>query len=363
MKLKYPKFSLFLSILIAINLTCSPVMYAAPTIPTVADYTKAKNLKQFQNLVNVAVTNLQPSITLNVPKATLTQYSEQLKGLIGINSYQITRISKPTTTILTITFDYKQAYKIGQYLKNPNLSSRLNNCDKNLLSLAKSIVAKVTTPNMTPYQKEVALHNYIVNTTSYDYDNLAKNTLPDSAYTAYGVLVNKKAVCEGYSEATKLLLNLAGIECEIVTGSSNTSTAHAWNAVKLDDQWYMLDTTFDDPVSFQNGQRTETLIYDYFNVTNTVLAKDHTWDHSKFPSATATKYNYYVVSGNIVNSYNEFKNYIISKIQDGQSQIVCYVNNYSPTTYDLSFILDYYKGQIKYSAPNTSSGSFTLYLS
>ena len=40
------------------------------------------------------------------------------------------------------------------------------------------------------------------------------------SYTSYGCLVNRKAVCEGYSKAYKLILNRLNIECEVVSGKA-----------------------------------------------------------------------------------------------------------------------------------------------
>ena len=152
------------------------------------------------------------------------------------------------------------------------------------------------------------------------------------------------------------------IECEIVTGMTDEKMPHAWNIVKLDDEWYMLDTTFDDPITFDsNGKRFETLSYDYFNVTSTQLMKDHTWDTGKWPVAKGTTYNYYIYSNKVFNSYQEFKSYVIKEVQSGSREINCYLTHYS-SSYDLSFIFDYYKGQIKYFAPTTANGSIKIML-
>ena len=59
--------------------------------------------------------------------------------------------------------------------------------------------------------------------------------------TAYGALVNKEAVCEGYAKAYKLLLNAMGIECDVVINAE-----HAWNVVQLEGKWYLVDVTNDD---------------------------------------------------------------------------------------------------------------------
>ncbi|MEH6978148.1 transglutaminase domain-containing protein, partial [Bacillus pseudomycoides] len=106
------------------------------------------------------------------------------------------------------------------------------------------------------------------------------------AYTAYEALVNRSAVCQGYTLLTYQLLKEAGIQSHIVTGMGD-GQAHAWNLVNIDGKWYHLDTTFDDPVPDKEGRVT----YSYFNMSDEQLSKDHSWDRSKYPAATTNYYN------------------------------------------------------------------------
>ena len=61
-------------------------------------------------------------------------------------------------------------------------------------------------------------------------------------------------VCEGYARALKVLCDKAGIGCVLVDGQAKSSTsssgeAHMWNYVQLDDNnWYAVDTTWNDPI-------------------------------------------------------------------------------------------------------------------
>ncbi|MGC6430930.1 MAG: transglutaminase domain-containing protein [Jejuia sp.] len=63
---------------------------------------------------------------------------------------------------------------------------------------------------------------------------------------------SKKTICTGYAYVLKTLANLVDIECEIVDGYARTTTAninivgvpnHSWNVVKLNNKWYLADTT------------------------------------------------------------------------------------------------------------------------
>ncbi|TCT15259.1 transglutaminase superfamily protein [Bibersteinia trehalosi] len=67
-------------------------------------------------------------------------------------------------------------------------------------------------------------------------------------FHSVGALVHQKAVCEGYSSAYRLLMDLLGIETQMVVSAvlPNSSMAHVWNRIKIDGQWYNVDATWDD---------------------------------------------------------------------------------------------------------------------
>lgn len=111
-------------------------------------------------------------------------------------------------------------------------------------------------PGMTELEKAIALHEYVV--LNCEYDNRSAANKPRTAYSSYGVLADGKAVCQGYALTYKLLLNEVGIECYMVTSDAMN---HAWNLVKLDGQFYQVDTTWDDPVADRFGMAQHTFMF------------------------------------------------------------------------------------------------------
>ncbi|SHF29412.1 S-layer homology domain-containing protein [Caldanaerobius fijiensis DSM 17918] len=155
---------------------------------------------------------------------------------------------------------------------------------KKTISKAKEIISQIIKPGMTDYEKELAIHDYIVTHTKYDYDNFLKDTIPEESYTAYGVLINGVGVCQGYASAMHMLLMLAGIDNVIVTGTAKNdsfSGGHAWNIVKIGGKYYHVDATWDDPVVIGGS---ELLSHKYFNLSDTEMSKDHDWDKSLYPA-------------------------------------------------------------------------------
>lgn len=128
---------------------------------------------------------------------------------------------------------------------------------------------------LSEYDKEVFLHDALIGLCEYDDDvkNIEDNF---RAFTATGALVEGSAVCEGYSRAFQYLLSLAGIESYCVVGTGE-GELHMWNAVKIYDGWYYVDTTWDE-------DDDSGVCYDYFNLSETQLSYSHSinYDFSSY---------------------------------------------------------------------------------
>lgn len=109
------------------------------------------------------------------------------------------------------------------------------------------------------YTREKHFNDYICDHTEYVTDGKLINT-------AYGCLVNGKALCEGFSRAFKLLCNESGIECDLISGISQGEN-HMWNIVNIDGAHSYVDVTW--------NSSEEDLRYMYFNITENQLRHDH----------------------------------------------------------------------------------------
>ncbi|MCE5221530.1 MAG: cell wall-binding protein [Clostridium sp.] len=136
---------------------------------------------------------------------------------------------------------------------------------------ARVIVARIAPDSMSQLKKERAIHDWIVNNTRYDQSY--------KIYDPYNTLIKHTGVCEGYSLLAQKMFTIAGIKSIIVEGTAK-GQAHSWNMVYIDNKWRNVDVTWDDPVSSK-----DILRYDYFNITDSKLSADHTWDTLKYPSA------------------------------------------------------------------------------
>lgn len=124
--------------------------------------------------------------------------------------------------------------------------------------------------NMNTEEKIKAFHDYIVNNTKFDTEiENSQDRLNSTSYNAYGLLINHKAICGGYSDTMAIYLDKLNIPNYRIS-----TNEHVWNLVNLNNKWLHLDVTWDDPVV---SDGTDMLMYDYYLIdTNTLLSKDTT---------------------------------------------------------------------------------------
>lgn len=175
---------------------------------------------------------------------------------------------------------------------------------------ARYIVAENIDIGMPEFDKERLLHDYIINNTRYD-------ERFEDAYEEYGCLLSGYAVCKGYAEAMKLLCDLSGIECLIVTGTTKNNgrtTGHAWNMVKIDGEYYHVDVTNDDPLP-TDGSQEQILTYCYFNLTDSEMMKKATWDRSAYPACNSITNSYYYKFNKIADSKEAFGRVLAAELE------------------------------------------------
>lgn len=124
------------------------------------------------------------------------------------------------------------------------------------------------------YEKIKIIHDYLIDSIEYDTTLLQSNI-----YNIYGALVNKKCVCEGYAKAFQYLMNEIGIDNVLVIGtgtnSNNETENHAWNYIKLENNWYGIDVTWDDPIMIGGGKPSNKTRYQYFLKGSASFNKNH----------------------------------------------------------------------------------------
>ena len=138
-----------------------------------------------------------------------------------------------------------------------------------------AMIANAIKPTMNTQNKIRAIHDYIINNTVYDSEMVKTGINNHRANTAVGPLVNGYSICGGYSDSMALFLDRIGIPNYKVA-----SVNHVWNYLYIDNGWYHLDLTWDDPLTASGASK---LIYTYFLITDAQLTAlntsgNHTFD-------------------------------------------------------------------------------------
>ncbi len=179
--------------------------------------------------------------------------------------------------------------KLSDAIKSNNKESLTDEKDKFVFDEVKRIIDSKITDNMSVYEKELAVHDYIVKNCEYDPDKLnpLKRKENENSDSPYGVLKRKRAICLGYAKTFQLFMNVLDIPC-ITIHATATDEEHGWNMVQIDNKWYHVDVTWDDPVPDKGSK----VSHKYFNVTDSFIEKDHNWDKKITPVADSKKFKY-----------------------------------------------------------------------
>ena len=181
----------------------------------------------------------------------------------------------------------------GSYLDSAYSSKEQINTAISEIESVKNQILSQKTGDI--YQDIKMVHDYLVDNVEYD-TTISKPNI----YNIYGTLVSGSSVCEGYAKSFKYLMDELGIPCVIVIGkgtnSSGQSENHAWNYVQINEIWYAVDSTWDDPVVIGGGKATLTARYQYFLKGAKTMDKDH------FPNGQFTE-------GGKIYEFPELSNY------------------------------------------------------
>jgi len=126
--------------------------------------------------------------------------------------------------------------------------------------------------NGTEYERIRKSHDWLIENMEYEASNSNRGNI-------YGALIEKKAVCEGYARVYKYILDELGINNVLITGKATNSKGatedHMWNYVQIDNVWYAVDITWDDPIVQGGGKISTEIKHKYFLIGSKELFKTH----------------------------------------------------------------------------------------
>ena len=243
---------------------------------------------------------------------------------------------------MSVSFDFErspEAYVYDSIVNGRDIPQEKTKEIK-LKEFCEKFLQENITSDMSDYDKELLIHDHVVSTCRY-----ATNPDAEDSRTAYGALIEKSAVCEGYAKSTALLLRLSGVAARLVSGYTHESLAttadvpanHMWNQVKINDVWYNLDPTWDDPT----GEH-ETVLHLYMNVSDEILSYSHRFDDGIRETCDSMDMNYHVLNGTWFRNDADFQNYVRQQLDSGEREMItCAVSNVDLSQEALEFVFEY----------------------
>lgn len=167
------------------------------------------------------------------------------------------------------------------------------------------------------YEKVKMVYELVIKNTEY-------SKAAEDNQNICSVFLGKASVCQGYAKAIQYLLNQLSIPATLVMGSVEDGEGHAWNLVKIEDQYYHVDATWGDASYLLEKEEDRLnhvprINYDYLCITTEEIERTHLINHLiSLPECTSREANYYVKEGAFFVEFNEGQ--LIELIQRSREQ-------------------------------------------
>ena len=228
------------------------------------DNFKPNNYQDLLNIFYTVINSGNTSFTFYCPK----EYNNCIKDIetIANNQYLLSDINNyvhPFNGFSHIETDYDSLRKININLIKSYTIEEINAIEEKINELYPLLV----NDNKSIEENILSIHDYIINNTKYDSERSNNNIVTYQSDIAYGPLFEGYAICGGYTDLMELFLERMNVKSFKISSEN-----HVWNAVYLNNKWYHLDLTWDDPIA-SNGK--DYLEHDYFLIdTNKLLSME-----------------------------------------------------------------------------------------
>ena len=199
-----------------------------------------------------------------------------------------------------------------------------------IIAKANEVVASIIKDGMKDDEKRKAIYDYLNDNAKYDdaaLESAEQNNFKNvdaqfnDSFTTYGILVKGVGVCASYASVYKLLSDLSGLDSIVVTGASS-GVPHAWNKVKIGNEWFHVDAT--------NNLTNSGIPYFLYNANDETAASQETiadkdyWIDSELElfHGESDANDYYVQNELEVASVNEYKTKTESELKNGEKRVI-----------------------------------------
>ena len=175
------------------------------------------------------------TVSTKIKDLSADNFKEYVKELYYNNPLDIVAMPKVNVNVFPDTGENKIFETLFEY---PQPERTLASATAELNNAVQNIIEAVSGDDDANIFLSIC--EQLIEITEYDDEAAESGVFDDFAMTAYGALVQGKAVGEGYAMAYKAVCDKLGLECSIIVGRRN-GVNHAWNIIKLEDSYYHVD--------------------------------------------------------------------------------------------------------------------------
>ena len=158
-------------------------------------------------------------------------------------------------------------------------------------SSIESLAAYLVKPARNDREKARSIYRWITENIDYNVEGFFARNL--SSMKLRDLLENRISVCSGYSDLFQSLASEAGLEAVKISGygkgygyqpGKNFSgfANHAWNAVKINGSWYLIDCTWGAGFINEDGKYVREFDEHYFMTAPSEFIYDHFPENSRW---------------------------------------------------------------------------------
>ena len=299
----------------AITITAPPVEIATEIYPAFSDLISLRDFLNEQKAAgNYEVTFLYDGEEDLLIDGTLAKMTSSMSTHYSYldNQYTLTMRKYPGEKIVDAYFSGNTADLTTEELQT--------------LEAAKEIVAFGLEQTTDTWELEQFLHDTIADTVTYYTDDRMNDFEYENApryLSVVGALLDGQANCQGYADTFYTLATMAGFQVGKMSVEAPEG-GHQVNTIFLNEQWYIVDVTYDD-------NDTYTTDYGRFNM-GMDLVKDYTWqeiyEYHPIADTTDPALYYYYRNHLVFESNEDFSQMIVDNwLEFGQSTFFGMVRN------------------------------------
>ena len=178
---------------------CSMMPHLNASAQTVID-TKKELLAEIENALSSGKTKIS-FVTSDLDQTDFDTLNQNIEGFYGVvKEYQIKSVKFLNKSYVTLNCEISDNYYVEKAFFDEEDIPEEREKARDLYEACKSFLTSLQSKKRSDYEKEKLIHDYIVSNVAYGYPGGKKEPEGD-AYSAYGALVLKKAVCNGQAFA------------------------------------------------------------------------------------------------------------------------------------------------------------------